>query len=158
MRLFRFERTQVLNIEIAAAWAFFSDPRRLAEITPPDLNLSPSHPVPDSMYSGMIVTYRIRLLPWISSTWVTEITHVDPPHLFVDEQRFGPYRFWHHLHRFTPRSEGVIAEDLVHYGLYGGPLAGWINASLVRPKLEEIFEYRRRALRQKFGVPPTVTV
>lgn len=158
MRLFHLERTQVLRIGIAQAWAFFSNPRKLAEVTPPDLSLSPTQTVPESMYPGMIVTYRIRLFTGISSTWVTEITHVEAPNFFVDEQRFGPYRFWHHLHRFAPCPEGVIAEDLVHYGLYGGPLAGWINATLVRPRLERIFEFRRRALQQRFGSPPTAIV
>ena len=30
--------------------------------------------------------------------WVTEITHVKDFEYFVDEQRFGPYKFWHHKH------------------------------------------------------------
>ncbi|MFZ0427562.1 MAG: SRPBCC family protein [Acidobacteriota bacterium] len=151
MRLFRFERTQILRVGLAEAWAFFSDPRNLAKITPPELHLSPSGTVPGQMHPGMIVTYRIRLGPGIPVRWITEITHVEAPHIFVDEQRFGPYRFWHHLHRFRPAPDGVNADDLVHYGLYGGPLAGLLNAAVVRPQLERIFEFRRRSLEGRFG-------
>lgn len=154
MRLFRLEKSQTLRVSVTEAWGFFSDPRNLAEITPPSLNLIPTEKVPDTMHPGMIITYRIRLFPGLSSNWVTEITHVEAPHFFVDEQRFGPYRFWHHMHRFTPSPEGVIADDRVHYGLYGGPLAGSIDRLVVRPKLEEIFEFRREVLHRRFGMPP----
>lgn len=146
MRLFRLERSQFLSIPPPQAWDFFSDPRNLARITPPELNLNPTSPVPETMYPGLIFTYRVRILPGVRVNWVTEITHVEAPRFFVDEQRFGPYRFWHHLHRFTPSEGGVAVEDIVHYGLYGGPLAGLIDALAVRPQLARIFDYRRQAL------------
>ncbi len=158
MKLFRLEKSQVLRISVAEAWAFFSDPQNLVEITPPSLGLTPERDLPNHMHPGMIVTYRIRPLPGVRSTWVTEITHVDAPHFFVDEQRFGPYRFWHHQHRFTPCPRGILAQDLVHYGLHGGFFAGWIDGTLVRPQLEKIFEFRRRALQSRFGIQPTTMV
>jgi ligand-binding SRPBCC domain-containing protein len=151
MRLFRFECTQILPVTLGEAWAFFSDPGNLAKITPPSLNLAPDSPVPAAMHPGMIVTYRIKVFPGLSMTWVTEITHVEAPNFFVDEQRFGPYRFWHHLHRFTPCEQGVVAEDMIHYGLHGGPLAGAINTVAVLPQLRKIFEFRRSALTDRFG-------
>lgn len=158
MKLFRLEKFQLLRVSVPEAWTFFSDPRNLEKITPPELHMVPEQDLPSRMHPGMIVTYRIRLLPGLRTTWVTEITHVEAPHMFVDEQRFGPYRFWHHLHRFTPGPQGVLAEDLVHYGLHGGLLAGWVDAALIRPRLERVFEFRRRILQERFGNPPIVTV
>lgn len=146
MRLFRFDCTQILPVTLEEAWGFFSDPRNLAKITPPSLNLAPDSPVPAAMHPGMIVTYRIKVFPGLPMTWITEITHVEAPNFFVDEQRFGPYRFWHHLHRFTPVKGGVAAEDVVHYGLYGGPAAAPLNSLFVLPQLRRIFEFRRHAL------------
>ncbi len=151
MRLFLFRRSQVLATTVEQAWQFFSDPRNLARITPPDLNLVPTSELPDCIHPGLIVTYRVKVLPGFRVLWVTEMTHVLPPLLFVDEQRFGPYRFWHHLHRFTAVKGGVQADDLVHYALPGGPLAPLVNRLLVRPQLDHIFDFRRRSLEVCFG-------
>jgi len=49
--------------------------------------------------------------------WVTEITQVREPHFFIDEQRFGPYKFWHYQHLFNKVSEGVEMIDIVNYAL-----------------------------------------
>lgn len=151
MKLFCFEQSQHLPISMDAAWAFFSDPRNLAKITPPELNLIPSSSVPHVMHAGLVITYKVKIAPLIYVNWVTEITHMDAPNFFVDEQRFGPYKFWHHLHRFSPTAGGVLAEDVIHYGLYGGPLASVVNAMMVRKQLSRIFEFRKRALVQSFA-------
>jgi ligand-binding SRPBCC domain-containing protein len=151
MKLFCLEKSQMLPISLDDAWDFFSDPRNLAKITPPELNLVPSSAVPDHMYAGMVITYKVKIAPLIYTTWVTEISQVDAPHFFVDEQRFGPYKFWHHQHRFTPCGEGVLAEDIIHYGLYGGPLASLINGIAVRRQLNGIFNYRKSVLDDLFG-------
>lgn len=151
MKLFQFAQTQILPTTLEEAWSFFSDPRNLAEITPPELKLVPTSAVPDSMFPGMLVTYGVRVLPAFRVLWVTEITHVVRPVLFVDEQRFGPYRFWHHLHRFTSVEGGVRADDLIHYALHGGPMAAALDRLLVRPRLDSIFAFRRQALEQRFG-------
>ena len=151
MRIFRFERSLVLPNSMDEAWAFFSDPRNLIKITPPEMNLVPTSPLPDAMHPGLVITYGVRIAPCFSMNWVTEITHVDAPHFFVDEQRFGPYKFWHHLHRFTPCDQGVLAEDIIHYGLYGGILSSGINALMVRPQLDGIFGFRTQALNDLLG-------
>lgn len=155
MRLFRFERSQALPVSLDEAWAFFSDPANLAKITPPELNLVPTSSVPSRMHSGMIVSYRVKILPGVFTTWVTEIAHVDAPYFFVDEQRFGPYKFWHHLHRFRKIEAGVMAEDVIHYGLYGGVMAGVMNRVVVARQLDSIFAYRCRVLTALFGVADT---
>lgn len=151
MKLFRLEQKQFLPVSLDHAWTFFSDPRNLAKITPPELNLVPSSSVPDSMHSGMVITYKVKILPLIYVNWVTEISHVDAPYFFVDEQRFGPYKFWHHLHRFTPGDGGVWAEDVIHYGLYGGIFSSVVNTFMVKRQLAGIFEFRKSALETIFG-------
>ncbi|MDA3961248.1 MAG: SRPBCC family protein [Planctomycetota bacterium] len=149
MRVHRLQRSEVLPIDLATAWAFFSDPRNLFTITPPDLNLVPVHEVPSTTHAGQIIVYTVRLAPLIRKTWVTEITHCEPPNVFVDEQRFGPYRFWHHRHGFTEVADGVRCDDEVHYAVPGGPLAGLIHKLMVRPQLERIFAYRSTALAER---------
>ena len=151
MKLHRLRFTQMLPIPPGEAWDFFSDPRNLPIITPPWLGFEVTSEVPDRMYAGMILSYRVRPVFGIPVTWVTEITHVDAPAFFVDEQRFGPYRFWHHEHHFRPAAGGVESEDLVHYAMPFGWAGEAVNALLVRKQLEEIFTFRREVLQKRFG-------
>ena len=143
--------TQRLPISPREAWRFFSDPRNLPRITPPSLGLEVTSDLPGEMYPGMIITYRVRPIPWVSVGWVTEITHVRMPSLFVDEQRFGPYRFWHHEHHFREVEGGVEMEDIVHYALPFGTIGRVFGGPLVRRRLEQIFAFRRRFLAGEFG-------
>ena len=83
--------------------------------------------------------------------WVTEITHVEEGRLFVDEQRFGPYRFWHHQHHFLPIEGGVEMRDIIHYKLPLGPLSFLADSFVVGRQLRRIFSYREEALTQRFG-------
>ena len=150
MKLNVLQREIRLPITIAQAWDFFSDPRNLPRITPPEMGFKVTSPLPERMYAGMIITYRIRPLFKVPVTWVTEITHMDEPHMFVDEQRFGPYRFWHHQHLFREVPGGVAMRDIVHYALpkRARPVAPF----LVTPRLQLIFDHRRRVLEDLFGV------
>lgn len=151
LSIHRLHRRQRLPIELAEAWRFFSDPRNLALITPPGLGLRVQSPLPERVYPGLIITYRIRLPFGVPGRWVTEISHLDEPHRFVDEQRLGPYRFWHHEHRFRALDGGTEIEDLVHYALPLWPLGELAHRPVVAPRLAEIFEYRRAVLERRFG-------
>jgi ligand-binding SRPBCC domain-containing protein len=142
---------QRLPISLPEAWRFFSDPRNLTRITPPSLGLEVTSDLPGEMYPGMIITYRVRPIPWVSVGWVTEITHVRELSLFVDVQRFGPYRFWHHEHHFREVEGGVEMEDIVHYALPLGTIGRVFGGPLVRRRLERIFAFRRRFLAGEFG-------
>ncbi|HSU17624.1 SRPBCC family protein [Longimicrobium sp.] len=149
MKLHLLDRTQKLPISLARAWDFFSDAPNLARITPPWMGFEVTSPLPERMYAGMIVVYRVRPLLGVPLRWVTEITHVDEPRRFVDEQRFGPYRFWHHEHRFSEIDGGVEMRDLVHYAL--APGGGPVRRFVVTPRLNRIFDHRRRVLEEMFG-------
>lgn len=154
MTVYRIHAVDYLPIAPEAAWAFFSDPRNLERITPPDMGFEITNDVPDQMYAGLIITYRVRPLLRIPTTWVTEITHIEPGRYFVDEQRVGPYRMWHHQHHFRAHPGGVEVADLVHYQLPGGPAGALVNAAVVRGRLRGIFGFRSQALRDRFGAPP----
>jgi len=154
MRLHRLCRRQSLPVSLDEAWAFFSDPSSLASITPPWLDFRSTSQLPQAAYPGLIVTYRLRPLGSLAVDWVTEITQMRRPDFFVDEQRFGPYRFWHHLHRFTAIAGGVEMEDVVHYALPLGPLGELAHRLSVARRLAAIFDYRRQALQARFGPPP----
>lgn len=151
MNLFRFETEQTIPATLERVWGFFSSPANLKVITPPYMGFDILTPVPDRMEPGTIIAYTVRPLWGIPMLWVTEISHVEPLRFFVDEQRFGPYRFWHHRHTFTPVDGGVRMTDLVYYALPVPVIDRIINRLLVRPRIEEIFAFRRRKIIELFG-------
>ncbi len=144
-------RRQTLPLGLEEAWAFFSSPENLARITPDDLGFAITSPLPDKMYAGLIVSYLVKPLAGIAVPWVTEITHVREPRFFVDEQRSGPYRFWHHQHHFEPAETGVLMTDLVHYQLPFGQAGHLLLGELVARRLDGIFAYRGKVLGEIFG-------
>jgi ligand-binding SRPBCC domain-containing protein len=103
------------------------------------------------MYPGQIITYKVSPFLGIKTNWVTEITHVSEGSFFVDEQRFGPYRMWHHEHHFEVQNDGVLMTDRVSYKLPFGFLARIVHALSVKKQLTQIFEYREAYLKNVFG-------
>ncbi|MGD8250814.1 MAG: SRPBCC family protein [Desulfobacterales bacterium] len=152
--LYRLERHQSLPIDMDDAWDFFSNPRNLRVITPPWLGLDITSELPDQIYPGLIITYTHRPLPWLTRPWVTEITHSRAPSYFVDEQRLGPFRFWHHRHRFRSAEGGIEMKDSIHYALPLGPAGRMAHSLVVRSRLEAIFDFRAEALRNRFPSTP----
>ncbi len=151
MKLYRLHRTQCLPVSMAEAWDFFSNPQNLPHITPPFLHFQVTSPLPGKMYPGMIITYQITSAWRIPVRWITEITHVVEPYLFVDEQRFGPYRLWHHQHLFREITGGIEMQDIVHYALPLGWFGRTVHEFLVRHRLREIFDFRQQVLENMFG-------
>ena len=152
MKLHTYKSEQLVKAPEQTVWNFFSLPDNLARITPPGLNFnvtSPAHA--KQIYAGMIISYSIRPLFNIRMKWITEITHCNPPRMFIDEQRFGPYKFWHHEHVFTPHKEGVIMKDTVHYAIGFGWPGELAHTWLIRPKLKEIFDYRQKKIEELFN-------
>lgn len=151
MSVHRFDTTHRLGVERDEAWRFFSDPRNLERITPAEMGFKITSPLPEEVYPGLIVTYRVRPLLNVPVTWVTEITSVVEGERFVDEQRVGPYSMWHHEHHFASVPGGTEMRDIVHYALPGGPIGDLVNHYVVARRVAEIFAHRRRVLDRLFG-------
>ena len=143
---------QIIRASREEAWRFFSDPRNLAKITPKNLGFETlTKDLPERIYPGLMIAYRVRPLLGIPTTWLTEITHVRDGECFVDEQRIGPYAVWHHEHRFHPIGDGRIEmEDRVTYVLPLQPFGDIVHPLLVKPQLDRIFAHREQAVRELF--------
>ncbi|SKA82149.1 Ligand-binding SRPBCC domain-containing protein [Paucidesulfovibrio gracilis DSM 16080] len=149
-RIHRIHRIQTLPVTPDKAWDFFSDPCNLARITPPWMDFRIVSGCADHTYPGQIIEYRVRPFPLVRLGWLTEITQARSPVFFVDEQRRGPYAFWHHQHHFAAVENGAAVRmtDLVHWALpwYALPVR-----ALVRRRLRIIFDYRQHALERLLG-------
>ena len=150
--MYTIESIQRVPISIEEAWDFFQNPSNLATITPDSLGFNILSEVPEKMYPGLFINYRVSPLFGIKMNWTTEITYVDAPNYFVDEQRVGPYAIWHHEHHFKAIPGGVEMLDRVNYKVPLGILGKIAHPIIVRPKLEEIFDYRYKKVEELFGV------
>lgn len=97
---------------------------------------------------GARVVFKIHSGP-LSQTWVAEHTEYDPPHLFTDVQRQGPFAHWVHRHRFEPFGKGQTRMiDEVEYALPLGWLGELVAGWFVRAKLQRMFVYRHQVVAQ----------
>ncbi len=153
MKTYRIEFTQEIPVNLDTAWDFFSSPLNLAEITPKDMTFDVTTPnmANTKMYPGLIITYKVSPLLGIKLNWMTEITHVKDKEYFIDEQRFGPFAFWHHQHHFQQTEKGVLMKDLLHYGIGWGPIGLLANSLVVENKIKGIFDFRYKKVEEIFG-------
>ena len=142
---------QLLPISLEQAWDFFATPKNLNRVTPSGLVFEITSDLPEKMYEGLMITYRIKPMFNIPVNWCTEITHIKDKMYFVDEQRKGPYSMWHHEHHFTSVDGGVLMTDILYYDI-GKSVFGWIVGKLfVHKKVREIFNYRFEVLEKYFS-------
>ena len=143
---------QFLNASVDDVWEFVSSPANLKKITPPYMGFNITcEGLPDKMYPGMIISYKVSPVLSIPMTWVTEITTVAEKKYFIDEQRIGPYTFWHHQHFFEQTENGILMHDIVTYKIPLGIVGVLINYLFVKKKLQSIFNYRKKSINKIFN-------
>ena len=130
-----------------AVFEFFSEPSNLEQLTPAWLRFHIVTPGPLSIGDGTRLSYRLRV-HGIPLAWESEIRDWNAPCEFVDVQIKGPYRFWHHRHRFSEVDNGALVVDEVDYAPPGGRL---IDRLFVRRDLRNIFSFRIKRLAELFS-------
>ncbi|KVV15346.1 SRPBCC family protein [Flavobacterium sp. TMP13] len=151
MKLYKKESKQLVDASLEECWHFFSDPSNLQKITPATMGFQVTDFDQKKMYQGQIIAYKISPLLGIKMSWVTEITTVRDKEFFIDEQRFGPYSFWHHKHYFEETPQGTLMTDVVHYGVPLGFIGRIMNSLVIEKQLETIFKYRHQKVEQLFN-------
>jgi ligand-binding SRPBCC domain-containing protein len=152
MKVYQLKRVQQLPVNLTEAWDFFSSPLNLSKITPASMAFQVLYDSgEEKMYAGQIIHYRLQLAPGIKTRWTTEITHVADGKYFIDEQRFGPYAFWHHQHIFKAIQTGVEMTDEVNYAIPYGLFGRFANWLFVDRMLNRIFDYRFKVLQDHFN-------
>ena len=151
MAFYRFKREQLIVTTLDVLWDFISSPENLKKITPDSMGFNiTSESLPEKMYAGMIISYRVKPFPGIATDWVSEITHIKAKQYFVDEQRIGPFAMWHHEHILQEVEGGVKMIDIVSYAPPFGFLGRIANSLIIRKQLNKIFNHRVKAIEQIF--------
>lgn len=152
MPFYQFTTTQKIPVDVNEIWRFISAPQNLKEITPEYMGFNITNNIVEGlMYPGLIITYKVSPIFNVKLNWMTEITHVKDLEYFVDEQKIGPYKLWHHQHRIEAIEGGVLMTDIVTYHPPLGFLGSIANTLFIKKKLKEIFDFRTLALEKRFG-------
>jgi len=141
------ERKQFIPVTLNEAWAFFSDPGNLSKITPPAMGFKITTPLLNGLfYPGMIIAYIVKPMFSIPVRWVTEITQVKKMEYFIDDQRVGPYKLWHHQHFFKEVEGGVEMTDIIDYQAPYGIIGRLTELLLINRMVKSIFDYRNNII------------
>ena len=151
--LYTLQTEQFIKSDINTVWDFMSSPANLAKITPAYMGFDIITDLGQGgrMYPGQVIEYYIKPVAGVKMHWVTEITHVQHGEYFVDEQRFGPYKFWHHKHFLKAVLGGVLMTDSLHYQLPFGIFGRIAHALFVKKQLKEIFDFRFKKIDEIFN-------
>ena len=114
------------------AWRFFSSPRNLEAMTPPEMGFKIVSLPSETLYEGEIIQYSVKAFPGIWIPWVSEIKSLKKGESFVDDQISGPFKFWHHRHSFEETECGTVVQDLIHYSVGFGIFGELARALVVR--------------------------
>ena len=158
MKIHTLERQQTLPIPPDVAWAFYANPHNLLSVYPPAMKVQLEGNPPKEVYPGLIMIIRARVGGFLPVQMVQEVTQIEKPTqnkpgLFVDEQRFGPFKFFHHQHHFKPTQHGTQVTDLVLYALPVGFAGDIAHGLFVRRQLESMFDMKEKAVIEYFGEP-----
>ena len=148
--MYQLKRKQIIKADLATCWAFFSSPYNLKKITPTYMGFEVLTDIPEKMYEGLMIEYRVKPLLGIPTKWVTRISKVDENKFFIDEQWSGPYKAWHHEHHFRQIDGGTEMIDIITYQMPFGIFGKIVHPFIVKKKLESIFNYRKEVVKDIF--------
>ncbi|MGE3263262.1 MAG: TIGR01777 family oxidoreductase [Bacteriovoracia bacterium] len=140
-----FEAAIWLPQEREKVFPFFAAAKNLETITPPWLRFRIQKMSTAAIEEGSLIDYKL-LIKGLPVRWRTRIEKWQPQEYFVDRQLKGPYRDWHHTHRFEKVAGGTLMTDRVVYQLPFGVLGDLGHALLVKNDVRTIFRFRKSAI------------
>jgi len=144
--MYTLHRETTVQTSPAQAWAFICNPANLNLITPDDMRFEIRSELPDRMFEGMLVEYRVKIPLLGMQPWLSELKYIVEGHSFVDEQKIGPYKLWYHFHGLKAVPGGVRFTDHVTYEVPFGLIGRLAHVLFIRRTLERIFDYREQQL------------
>jgi ligand-binding SRPBCC domain-containing protein len=153
MKVYQFKQSQFIPADLNTVWDFFSSPKNLYAITPPDMNFEIIEMNGgEKMHAGQLISYKVSPFPFVRMKWVTEIKNVEHKRFFTDDQKHGPFALWVHQHFFLEADNGVVMTDEISYAVPFGVLGRIANWMLVEKQITSIFKYRTERIKSLFPV------
>ena len=140
---------QFFTKPVAEVFAFFSNAENLELLTPPWLHFHIVSTSTLNVEKNTLINYKLKI-HGLPVKWQSIIEDYAPPTFFVDSQTNGPYKKWHHTHRFYEVAGGTLVMDHVRYRAPLGILGYAIALLFIKRDLRRIFAYRQNQLAQIF--------
>ena len=142
-----FVHESLIHAPAERVFAFHELPDALQRLTPEWMHVRVVQAAPDIAVGRVAIVDVPIVFGWYTRTESEHIVY-DPPRLFVDTMRRGPFRRWVHRHLVIPTEGGAILRDEVDCAMpwfLGGGLA---DRLIVRRRLRRLFDYRHRVTRE----------
>ncbi len=149
--MYNLRKETLVTTDMEKAWDFIRNPGNLNLITPPDMAFEIVSELPDEMFEGMLVEYRVRIPVVGTRPWLSELKHIVPGRSFVDEQKIGPYKLWYHYHALEQVGDKIKFIDQVTYEVPYCIFGKMAHALFIRKTLERIFAYREERFKEIFS-------
>ncbi len=149
--MYNLRKETLVTTDMGKAWDFIRNPGNLNLITPPDMAFEIVSELPDEMFEGMLVEYRVRIPVVGTRPWLSELKHIVPGRSFVDEQKIGPYKLWYHYHALEQVGDKIKFIDQVTYEVPYCIFGKMAHALFIRKTLERIFAYREERFKEIFS-------
>lgn len=144
-----FTKESIVPAPPKAVFAWHEEQGAVEKLTPPWEKVSMIERA-ESLQVGSRVIFEVRTGP-IKQRWVAEHIEYEPPRLFTDLQREGPFAFWCHRHRFEPTTdEQTKMIDEIEYQLPFGLFGLLFGGAFTRVKLQRMFDYRHQVVIDHF--------
>tara|TARA_B100001564_G_C20415031_1_gene567475 strand:+ start:51 stop:584 length:534 start_codon:yes stop_codon:yes gene_type:complete len=148
-KIYTFYKEQFVPSDLDTVFEFFSRPENLEKITPSSMGFNIITPTPIDMKEGAIIDYTVKIMG-VPMRWRTMITSYKKNEYFVDEQLKGPYSYWYHKHTFKEVEGGVLIIDEITYALPIQAFRLIVHPVLIKPQLNQIFNFRFQTIKDKF--------
>jgi ligand-binding SRPBCC domain-containing protein len=135
-----FEKRTFIAAAPEAVFAFHEQPGALERLTPPWEQARVVERTGRGLEVGARVVVEHAVGP-LRPRWVAEHVAYEPPKMFRDVQRSGPFRTWDHTHRVEPAPGGATLVDAITFALPLWPLS-LPALPFVRRRLARMFAYR----------------
>ncbi len=142
-------REQWFDIKKNIIFDFFKSEKNLEEITPSQLGFKVISKSTEEIQKGTEIVYKLKI-HGISVKWITLIKEFDEDDFFIDTQKKGPYKRWHHEHTFKSLGQGTLVKDRVIFKLPFYPLGALFAGWFVKKDVEKIFLYRKTKMHELF--------
>lgn len=150
MKKQRFIQQSEIAAPPAVVFAWHEQPGAVERLTPPWERVKMVQPA-TGLQIGTRVVFKVYTGPFWRR-WVAEHTEYEPPHLFADTQRQGPFAYWYHRHRFELTAQGTtLMIDEIEYALPLGWLGELVAGRFTRAKLRRMFAYRHQVVAEQMG-------
>lgn len=133
-----------INASVEALSKWHTRPGTFQRLTPPWENVKVEKQTGDVIQGGEM-HMKVKEGP-ITLTWIAKMFGYQENKQFEDKQVKGPFKYWHHIHKFLPNSNGdeqkSVLSDEIEFKIPFEPFSRPIGMPLVRKKLNRMFQYR----------------